>query len=42
MDNLTDELLDLIVSVASGRQSKSEAQGIGEDEFCPWPIGGIL
>jgi altronate hydrolase len=42
MDNLTDELFDLIVSVASGRQSKSEAQGIGEDEFCPWPIGGIL
>lgn len=42
MDNLTDELFDLIVSVASGQQSKSEAQGIGEDEFCPWPIGGIL
>ena len=42
MADLTDELFELIIATASGRQSKSEAQGIGEDEFCPWPIGGIL
>ncbi len=36
------ELLDLVIAVASGQPSKSEAQGIGEAEFCPWGLGGIL
>jgi altronate dehydratase len=36
------ELLDMIVTVASGQPSKSEAQDIGEAEFCPWGLGGIL
>ena len=36
------ELLDLVVAIASGQASKSEAQGIGEAEFCPWSLGGIL
>jgi altronate hydrolase len=39
---LAGELLDLAVSVASGRPSKSEAQGIGEAEFCPWDREGTL
>jgi altronate hydrolase len=39
---LAAELLDTIVAVASGQPSKSEAQGIGEAEFCPWGLGGIL
>ena len=42
MDQAAAELLDLIVAVASGQASKSEAQGIGELEFCPWNLGGIL
>ena len=42
MDQLADELFDLIVAVASGQPSKSEAQGIGEAEFCPWGLGGTL
>lgn len=42
LEDLAEELFELIIAVSSGRQSKSEAQDIGEDEFCPWPIGGIL
>jgi altronate hydrolase len=42
IEDLAAELLDLAVAVASGEPSKSEALGIGEDEFCPWPLGGLL
>jgi altronate dehydratase len=28
--------------VASGQLTKSEAQGVGEAEFSPWHLGGIL
>lgn len=33
------EILETIIRVASGAQSKSEEMGIGADEFAPWPIG---
>ncbi len=36
------ELLELVISVASGRPSKSEAQGVGEAEFVPWYLGGTV
>jgi altronate hydrolase len=36
------ELLDLTIAVASGQPSKSEAQGVGEAEFTPWGLGGVL
>lgn len=42
MEKVTAELLDLVVAVASGQPSKSEAQGVGEAEFNPWNLGGIL
>jgi altronate hydrolase len=42
MQAVADELLNCIVDVASGKPSKSEAQGIGEEEFQPWNLGGIL
>ncbi len=29
------QILDEVIAVASGKQSKSEAQGIGEEEFAP-------
>ena len=28
-----------ILEIASGSRSKSEAMGVGEEEFAPWPIG---
>jgi altronate hydrolase len=42
MGDVAAELLDLVVAVASGQPSKSEAQGVGEAEFNPWNLGGIL
>ncbi|GIV83320.1 MAG: dehydratase [Candidatus Roseilinea sp.] len=42
MQAVADELLDYVIAVASGKPSKSEAQGIGEEEFQPWNLGGIL
>ncbi len=35
-------LFDLILTVASGQPTKSEAAGIGEEEFAPWLIGPTL
>jgi altronate hydrolase len=40
--DVAGELLDLVIAVASGQPSKSEAQGVGEAEFCPWQIAGTL
>jgi altronate hydrolase len=42
MEVMASELLELVIAVASGQHSKSEAQGIGEAEFCPWGLGGML
>lgn len=42
MQTVADELLALVIAVASGQPSKSEAQGIGESEFNPWNLGGTL
>jgi altronate hydrolase len=42
MEDVAAELLDLVVAVASGRPSRSEAQGVGEAEFCPWSVEGTL
>ncbi len=42
MQQVADELLDLVIAIASGQPSKSEAQGIGEEEFAPWNMGGTL
>jgi altronate hydrolase len=36
------QILDEVIAVASGKQSKSEAQGIGEEEFAPWILGAIM
>jgi altronate hydrolase len=36
------EIFEKLIAVGSGEASKSEAQGIGEDEFQPWNLGGIL
>jgi altronate hydrolase len=33
------ELLDMVVDVASGEATKSEVQGVGEEEFSPWRYG---
>ncbi|MEZ5667486.1 MAG: altronate dehydratase family protein [Alphaproteobacteria bacterium] len=36
------QVFDLVLRVASGEQSKSEAQGFGDYEFIPWQIGAVM
>jgi altronate hydrolase len=35
-------IFELILATASGRKTKSEALGIGDDEFEPWKIGATM
>ncbi|MGJ8546194.1 MAG: UxaA family hydrolase [Sulfitobacter sp.] len=39
LDELGQTIFETILAAASGRPSKSEALGVGEEEFAPWPIG---
>jgi altronate hydrolase len=36
------EIYQMLLQVASGEQSKSEAQGLGDYEFVPWQIGATM
>ncbi len=36
------EILDMVLRVASGEKSKSEALGLGDNEFVPWQIGAVM
>ncbi|RMF32891.1 MAG: altronate dehydratase [Alphaproteobacteria bacterium] len=36
------EIYGLMLRVASGEASKSEAQGLGDYEFVPWQIGAVM
>ena len=42
LEKVAAELIDLVIAVASGQPSKSEAQGVGDAEFSPWNLGGTL
>jgi altronate hydrolase len=42
VEDVGREIFEGIISVASGERTKSERQGIGDDEFCPWSIGPTL
>ena len=37
-----EEIFEKVIAVASGEKTKSEKQGIGDEEFCPWQVGPIL
>lgn len=39
LDEMGEIIYRKILSVASGEESKSEALGVGYDEYVPWPIG---
>ncbi|WP_439529038.1 UxaA family hydrolase [Pannonibacter sp.] len=42
---LTDkgqQILELLIAIASGEQSKSEALGLGDNEFVPWQVGAVM
>jgi altronate hydrolase len=36
------QIFEFVLDVASGRKTKSEALGIGDEEFAPWSIGPTL
>jgi altronate hydrolase len=36
------EILDMIIRVASGEKSKSEALGLGDNEYVPWQLGAVM
>lgn len=42
LEEMGEEVFDHILRIASGEQSKSEADGIGEEEFNPWILGATL
>jgi len=42
VESVGQRMFDLILDVASGHQTKSEQQGVGEEEFAPWQIGPVL
>jgi altronate hydrolase len=35
-------IFELVLATASGRKTKSEALGFGEDEFTPWVLGAVM
>jgi arabinonate dehydratase len=36
------QIFEEILAVASGKKTKSEINGVGEEEFAPWSIGPTL
>ena len=42
LDELGQEIFERILAVASGEKSKSEAAGVGEEEYNPWILGAML
>jgi altronate hydrolase len=42
LEKVGRELFEEILAVASGKLTKSEVAGLGEEEFNPWPLGVTL
>lgn len=42
VEEVGEEIYRRILRVASGDPTLSEAQGVGEEEFCPWTVGPVL
>ena len=42
LEEVGREIYELILKVASGEMTKSEAQGLGDYEFVPWQIGAVM
>lgn len=39
LDEMGEAIFRTMLAIASGERSRSEALGVGENEFVPWPIG---
>ena len=42
LEDMGRAIFEDILAVASGKLTKSEAQGLGEEEFSPWIVGPVL
>lgn len=42
VEEVGESIFEQIIAVAGGRQTRSEEQGIGDEEFCPWTSGPVL
>jgi altronate hydrolase len=42
IEQVGQRTFDLLLRVASGEKSKSEALGMGDNEFVPWQIGAVM
>ena len=42
LEEVGRQVFETILEVASGRKTKSELHGVGEEEFAPWSIGPTL
>ena len=42
IEKVGQRIFDLVLRVASGERSKSEALGMGDHEFVPWQIGAVM
>jgi altronate hydrolase len=42
VERVGEQIFEEILAVASGKKTKSEINGVGEEEFAPWSIGPTL
>ena len=42
IEEVSSEIFEEIIAVASGKQTSSEKHGFGEEEFAPWVVGPVL
>jgi altronate hydrolase len=42
IDEVGHQILDEVIAIASGKRSRSEDNGLGNDEFVPWILGATV
>lgn len=42
VEEIGEEIFNYLLEIASGRQSKSEQLGYGDNEFVPWLVGAVM
>ena len=42
VDQVGARIFQLMIDTASGRQTKSEGHGYGQNEFVPWQLGAVM
>ena len=42
LNKLGQRVFELVLNTASGKKSKSELNGYGDEEFNPWQVGVVM